>query len=499
MNGDFRLENHPLVLMRPRIVSPYGWVGHIPFAYLAVDLLRPRCLVELGTHSGNSYLAFCQVVRALELPCRCTAVDAWQGDAHALHYGEEVYQSLRSRHDPLYGDFSRLLRASFDNALHQFEDGCVDLLHIDGLHTYEAVRHDFESWLPKLSDRAVVLLHDTDVLERGFGVGKFFKELSNRYACFDFRHSHGLGIVAVGPQVPAAFTAFLREAAASPDSIRGFFEALAGNLVDANDQPMTADIVEPQPVVSHLFYRRRDEAYDENRMISQPVDAQDGVVDLQFHLPAGIRPDYLRLDPADFPGIYGLKRVFLQESGDLQEKELPQLASRLGHVNGEWVESAATPSLRLVSFDGDPSVEFEVGSALGEVAVEQGLRVTTRVDYEVVISDPVLHRLLEQQAVVSMRQLSRARVDVQNLAGALSQQQKSTQSLAHTFSQQRENMQVLAEQLSRQRENLQDLVHEFSQQRMEALAALQQLQQSVDHLTRNNFWSRLKRLVKRGR
>jgi len=226
MNRDFRLEDHPLILMQPRIVPPYGWVGHIPFAYLAVDLLRPHSLVELGTHSGNSYLAFCQAVHALELPCRCTAVDAWQGDAHTLHYGEQVYRALRSRHDPLYGDFSRLLRASFDEAVGQFEDGGIDLLHIDGLHTYEAVRHDFESWLPKLSDRAVVLLHDTSVRERGFGVGRFFEELSNRYACFDFRHSHGLGVVAVGSRLPAAFEAFMREAQASSESMRGFFEAL---------------------------------------------------------------------------------------------------------------------------------------------------------------------------------------------------------------------------------------------------------------------------------
>jgi hypothetical protein len=540
MDNEFQLQNHPLILMRPRIVAPYGWVGHIPFAYLAVDLLRPRCLVELGTHSGNSYLAFCQAVKRLELACRCTAVDAWQGDEHALHYGEQVYQALRSRHDPLYGDFSRLLRSSFDDATGQFEDGSIDLLHIDGLHTYEAVHHDFESWLPKLSDRAVVLLHDTNVHERGFGVGQFFAELSGRYDCFDFRHSHGLGVVAVGTQLPSAFVAFMRQASASPQAIRGFFEALSDTLVDANDQPLATSAVEPQPVVGHLFYRRLDEAYDESRMISLSVDAQDGVVDLEFRLPAGVRPDYLRLDPADFPGIYGLRRVVLHCAGDTPEIELSQLHARLGHVNGEWVETAGLTSLRLISFDDDPSIEFKVGDVLAEGGADQALQVTVRVDYELVVSDPVLHRLLEQQSVASMRQVSRARVDVQHLEHALAQQQQqmlelsreyslqqtSLQGLAQDFSQQQQSMQDLArafsqqegsmhdlaqelvqqrdglhglaQEFSEQRANLQQLGREFSSQRTEASAMLQQLQQSIDHLARKGFWFWLKRSIKRG-
>ena len=36
--------------------------------------------------------------------------------------------------------FSSLLRMDFADARDHIEDGSVDLLHIDGLHTYEAVR-----------------------------------------------------------------------------------------------------------------------------------------------------------------------------------------------------------------------------------------------------------------------------------------------------------------------------------------------------------------------
>ena len=225
----------PIVFTRPiRLVEPPSWIAHIPFAFWIVDALRPRRIVELGTMSGNSYAAFAQAVQTLGIDTSCYAVDTWLGDAHAGDYGPEVFEEWSQFHDQNFGAFSRLVRSTFDEALQKFQDGSIDLLHIDGLHTYDAVRHDFESWLPKLSNRAVVLLHDVNVRERDFGVWEFWQELTKRYPCFEFLHGHGLGVVGVGSTLPLEVKTLVEQVPHRLEEavlLRQFFSALGNGLL----------------------------------------------------------------------------------------------------------------------------------------------------------------------------------------------------------------------------------------------------------------------------
>lgn len=204
-----------LIALRPkRLEYASAWTGHIPFAHWLMGAAAPRTLVELGTHNGVSYSAFCEASLLHGGRTKLYAVDTWLGDRHARYAAGQVFDDFKRFHDRHYHAISTMMRMTFDEALGTFEDGTVDVLHIDGLHTYEAVKHDFQTWRPKLSDRGIVLFHDTQVRREDFGVWKLWAELSSLYPSFEFTHSSGLGVLCVGDAVPEPLQRLCAQAAA---------------------------------------------------------------------------------------------------------------------------------------------------------------------------------------------------------------------------------------------------------------------------------------------
>jgi len=258
--------DHPICLVQPNRATPQSfWHEHIPFGMLLVDVLKPALLVELGTHHGASYCGFCQAVKTLGLNTRCYAVDTWRGDGHVGPIMPEVLADLRAHHDELYGDFSSLMESTFDDAVRHFTDGTIDLLHIDGYHIYEAVKHDFETWWPKVSPRGVVLFHDTNVRKSheggDFGAWKLWEELAPRYPHFEFLHGNGLGVLAVGSQPPQELRALWEANEEETNKLRDFFFQLGHRLTVKYDarakekeltECFTAQLAEREAIIRRL-------------------------------------------------------------------------------------------------------------------------------------------------------------------------------------------------------------------------------------------------------
>ena len=182
-----------------RATSP--WAGHRDFVYDLIRWRQPAVTVELGTHFGCSFFALVQALADAQSRGSIYAVDTWKGDPHAGEYGEEVLETFSTNLQTLEERTAdrqievKVHRKTFAEALPEFELNSIDLLHIDGCHTYEALKEDFESWLPKLAPNGIILLHDI-APDSGYGSSEYYAEqIESQFSGFSFNHDFGLGVV----------------------------------------------------------------------------------------------------------------------------------------------------------------------------------------------------------------------------------------------------------------------------------------------------------------
>lgn len=198
LGEDYSALIEPLLNL-PTKLPVTAWQGHIPFMFVLFKLLEPKIYVELGVHLGASFIAACTAAKSYNIRCQLFGVDTWEGDDHVGHYnGDHIYNELK---EYIYGTFptARLVRDLFSVARSSFSVGSVELLHIDGLHTYDAVKNDFATWIGAMAPSGVVMFHDISVYERGFGVHRFWVELKEHFSTMEFHHSHGLGVLFLDP------------------------------------------------------------------------------------------------------------------------------------------------------------------------------------------------------------------------------------------------------------------------------------------------------------
>jgi predicted O-methyltransferase YrrM len=172
-----------------------SWCGLPSLAYEIVQDYKPKVVVELGTHMGLSALSMGIALRDLGEGGMLFAVDTWQGDEQAGFYGDDVYQQFLARRSHLGLDRAIVpLRMTFDEARDQMPPS-IDLLHIDGLHTRQAINHDFDTYRPLVRPGGLILFHD---VRTGFpDMRAFWRRLSTKYEHYCVPYSHGLGVIRV--------------------------------------------------------------------------------------------------------------------------------------------------------------------------------------------------------------------------------------------------------------------------------------------------------------
>lgn len=160
-------------------------IGHL-LAHYASQVPTERAIVEVGSYLGRS-TCFLAWGASRGEGAHVWAVDPWDlpgnKDAKRHPFTATATRTSFGEHVAACGFADRVTPVqAFSTAAAVAWDGPrIGLLYIDAVHTYEAVKADFEAWTPHLTDGAVVAFDDANTSR--FGVGRFAREIGAEFHC----------------------------------------------------------------------------------------------------------------------------------------------------------------------------------------------------------------------------------------------------------------------------------------------------------------------------
>jgi cephalosporin hydroxylase len=165
-----------------------------------VKALRPRTVVEVGTDEGGTLFLWTRVVAP---DAHLVAVDMRPLGVLGAWSRYAVVRRGLARHEQridLVMPADSQSPTTVERVVELLGGRPVDFLFIDGDHSYEGVKRDFELWSPLVRSGGIIVLHDVKP-DHPTGVPQLWAELKER---FDTEErvagdvpSYGIGVVHV--------------------------------------------------------------------------------------------------------------------------------------------------------------------------------------------------------------------------------------------------------------------------------------------------------------
>lgn len=175
---DFLLEDHLFTAMqKPRELTALGEM---------LAARRPEAVLEIGTAHGGTLLF---LTRVASPAATIVSLDLHGGRLGAGPIRALLYKRFARRmqrlHLPLGDSHSIEMLNEIKNIL---EGQALDCLYIDGDHSYEGVKRDFELYVPLVRKGGIVILHDIVDGPPEFvgGVPRFWREIKSGHSMTEF-------------------------------------------------------------------------------------------------------------------------------------------------------------------------------------------------------------------------------------------------------------------------------------------------------------------------
>lgn len=167
--------NDLLENVKKLLPSIHGWCNFEKAERLVRTIVEtnPNLCVEIGVFGGSSLLPQGMAL-AYNKHGVIYGIDPWATDAaleemidesNKKWWGELNLEDIRihcQKHiDKLgLGNYCRLIKAKSEDVVHQFDDGSVDILHIDGNHSEALSYKDATLYLPKVKPGGYIFFDD---------------------------------------------------------------------------------------------------------------------------------------------------------------------------------------------------------------------------------------------------------------------------------------------------------------------------------------------------
>ncbi len=163
-----------------------AWGGFEEIVDFLGECVQPKLTVELGSYKGYSSILLGGITDG-----NTYAIDRWDDFTIYEQAKANIDRARQEFHidnvHPVRMDFTKYYRSKPWN-------GYIDILHIDGDHSYESVRQDFNTWSGDLAPEGVILLHD--VANPAFvGPKSVLREESKNFNALLYPEGLGLGIL----------------------------------------------------------------------------------------------------------------------------------------------------------------------------------------------------------------------------------------------------------------------------------------------------------------
>lgn len=149
---------------------------------------KPKVIAEIGTWNGGTFYVWTRTNPEAE---KIISIDLPDGDygggydeKRIKFFSEFASDRKNTSLSFIRGDSKS--KSTVEMLKSELGDRTIDFLYIDGDHTYEGIKKDFEIYSSLMSSDGIVGFHDINTHKEGYGVIQYWNEIKQNYKYEEF-------------------------------------------------------------------------------------------------------------------------------------------------------------------------------------------------------------------------------------------------------------------------------------------------------------------------